>query len=436
MKGREKKLTRKLTALLTVSAVFCLTACSTGAPPKEDSPKADRAESEKSVDDSSMPDEIYDLTTEEITLKMWDADEGGKKEMLEYAAGEFTKLYPNITFTFENVNHSDASAKIALDAPAGVGPDVFCAASDHMGSLVGSGLVLENQYAENFKDNYYSAAINAASYEGKMYGYPISLETYVLFYNKELIDSPPQTWEEVIEIAKDFNDPADNKYAIVWEAGDAYYDYMFTAAEGNYLFGAEGKDAASHNLNSEASVKGLTYFQNLRKEILDVPAGDLTWEFCMSEFSEGKAAMYITGAWSETAFTEAGINYGVTTLPGLPECDEPATSFSGARVMFVSSYSDHPKEAQAFLDFLCSKEMIQKRYEDVGELPSRSDIEITDENDLAYVAQLEYSFAMPAIPEIGTFWASMGSAVKNIWDGTDVREELDNAASAMEAAVE
>ena len=65
-------------------------------------------------------------------------------------------------------------------------------------------------------------------------------------------------------------------------------------------------------------------------------------------FTEGKAAMIITGPWKIADFTTSGIDFGITTLPEFPGQGKPASSFSGIRLAFVSEFSENPEEAAKF----------------------------------------------------------------------------------------
>lgn len=366
-----------------------------------------------------------------VTLKVWESD-GPERQFMEWAAAEYTKANPNIQIVYEPVASPDARAKIELDGPAGVGADIFVAPHDHVGALVAGGHVLaasDTSYINSFVD----AAKVASSYEGKLYGYPLSIETYALFYNKDIIKNPPKTWDEVIDFAKTWNDKSQNRYALVWGVGNAYYSYMFMTAYGSQLFGPNGDDKSQHNINSPATVKGLQYFQSLRKQILDVPSADMTDDFCNSAFEQGTAPMVITGPWKISDFNKTVSNYGITTLPGFGD-GKPATSFSGVRIAFVSAYSDHPEEAEAFARFLTEKASLEKRFEITNQIPPRTDIKITDPLSNGILEQAEYAFPMPTISPMGTYWSAMASAYAGIWDGDDVVQDLDAAAAAMEAA--
>jgi len=367
-----------------------------------------------------------------VKLTVWETD-GPEKTYVQWAIKEYQKTHKNVQIKYEPVSSPDARAKIELDGPAGVGADVFVAPHDHIGALVNGGHVLEIEnpaYSKQFVD----AAQIGSQYKGKSYGYPLAIETYGLFYNKKLVpeNKVPKTWDDVVAFAKEFNGA--NKYACVWSVSDAYFGYMFMSAYGAKLFGPNGDDRAQHNINSAAAVKGLKYFQNLRKQILDVPSADMTGDFCNSSFVEGSAAMIITGPWKIADFQSAGVDFGITTLPAFPGQSTPSSSFSGIRLAFVSAYTDHPEEAAEFAEFLTSHDNLLKRFELTKQIPPRNDIKTNDVLSNGILAQTSYAFPMPTIPQMNTYWSAMGSAYGGIWDGDDVVTDLNNAAKAMESA--
>lgn len=368
--------------------------------------------------------------TEAVTLTVWEST-NGPDEFIKQAGEAYTKTHPNVTINFVNVELGDASGQIALDGPAGVGPDLFAAPHDKLGELVSGGHVLPTVDPESVKKEVLGACSTALTYNGKMYGYPISAETYALFYNKALIKEAdvPTTWDGLAAWAKSFNAANPGKYGFVMDVGNGYYTILFTTANGNRLFGPSGTDTNNTNINNADAVKGMQFFQSLRGS-LNVPSADLGTSTCDAAFQAGTAAMHITGLWNVKPFTDAGVDFGVAALPALPGDKTPSASFSGTRAMFVSAYTTHPEEAAAFAKFLISPEMQQLRFKITGALPS-----INTKVDSPYMAgflkQLDYAFPMPSIPAMGAYWDAMNNASKNIWDGADVKKELDACNDAI-----
>ena len=365
-----------------------------------------------------------------VTLTVWEST-NGPDEFIRKAGQAYTKTHPNVTIKYVNVELGDAVTQIALDGPAGVGPDLFAAPHDRLGSLVSGGHVLPTANASAIKSAVLDSCAKALTYNGKMYGYPVSAETYALFYNKKLINEKdvPKTWEELAAWSKNFNAKNPGKYGFVMDVGSGYYTIVFTTADGNRLFGPDGTDTNNTNINSDASIKGMKFFQSMRSA-LNVPAADLDTSTADAAFQSGSAAMHITGLWNVKPFEDAGIDFGVTTLPALPGDKNPCASFSGTRAMFVSAYTDYPDEANDFATFLLTAEMQKLRFDCTGTVPSIS-VKVSSPYLDGFMKQLQYAFPMPSIPEMGMYWEAMNNASKNIWDGADVKKELDACNAAI-----
>ncbi|MDU0348036.1 maltose ABC transporter substrate-binding protein [Actinomyces sp. MRS3W] len=370
-------------------------------------------------------------TSTQITLKVWESLLG-PDEFIKQAGEKFTEQYPNITIEFVNVELGDAATQIPLDGPAGNGPDVFAAPHDSLGDLVTGGHVLAVSDLETLQANVTESAITADTWtDGTVYGYPVAAETYAIFYNKELVDQVPTTLEEVIAFAKDFNAANSGKYGFVMDVGNFYYTFPFMTADGNRLFGEDGLDEASPNLNTEAAITGFTAFQGLR-DVLPVAASDLATDTVDGLFASGNAAMHVSGPWNVKNFRDKGIDFGVAPLFSLDGAADPATTFSGVRTMFVSAYTDHPVEAAAFAAFLTTPEMQQLRADITGMMGvSTTELTYSDESAAGFAAQMEYTFAMPKIARMARVWDALNAASANIWDGADVAQELDAAQTAV-----
>ena len=367
-----------------------------------------------------------------VELKIWESS-GPEKNFVMYAVREYKKIKPNVRIVYEPVESTAARSKIELDGPAGVGADIFVCPHDHIGALVAGGHILPVENAGEYMSNFYPMARTAATYNGIIYGYPLGAETYALFYNKDIIKEPPKTWEEIIAFAKKWNNKFENKYAIAWPVDDPYYAYMFLDSFGAPLFGPEGDNPKLHNLNTDQAVAGLTYMQSLKEKVLNVPAMDCSLDFVNTGFTTGNVPLAINGPWKIKEYKTLGINFGITTLPAFPGTNKPATSFSGIRLAFVSSYSQYPEEAMEFVKFLTSKEMLQKRLEITDQIPPRNDVLITDPYSKEIQEQLKYAKPMPTINQISGYWTSMGAVFSEVWDGEDVKKTLAPAIRNIEA---
>ena len=363
-----------------------------------------------------------------VNLVVWEST-NGPDQWIQKAGEAFTALHPNITIEYVNVELGDSSGQIALDGPAGIGPDLFAAPHDKLGELVSGGHVAQVPNPDEIKALVLGGCANAVTYDGVMYGYPTSSETYALYYNKDIVPTPPATWEELVKFCESYNAANPGKYGFMMDVTSAYYTILFTTSGANRLFGESGTDVTSTYLNSEEAIKGMTFFQSLRK-ILDAPSADLTTALCDAAFKDGTAAMHISGPWNITPFTEAKVNFGVAAIPALPGETTPPATFSGTRGMFISAYSEHQTEAAQFAQFLLTPEMQSLRFDITGAMPSTS-IKVESPYMEGFLAQMQYAFPMPSIPQMGKFWDATGAASQNIWNGSDVKTELDAANAAI-----
>jgi arabinogalactan oligomer/maltooligosaccharide transport system substrate-binding protein len=386
---------KKLLAPFLIAAIFCFSGC----------------EKKESVQGPVK-----------VELTVWEST-NGPDEFIKQAGEAYTGLHPNVTIKFINVELGDSVNQIALDGPANVGPDLFAAPHDRLGELVTNGHILPTANPVSIDAKLLGACLMATTYNGVQYGYPVSAETYALYYNKDLVNENevPKTWEAMLTYIKNFKVPG--KYAFVMDVGNAYYSILFTTKGENRLFGPSGTDTKNTNLNSPAAVSGMQFFQSIR-QILNVPASDINTSVADGAFQAGNAAMHISGPWNVMNFVNAGLNIGIAPLPSLPGETSPAASFSGTRVMFVSAYSNHPEEANDFGAFLMTPDMQQLRANITNTLPA-IDTPINNPYAAGFVEQLKYAFPMPSIPPMAKFWDAMNAASANIWNGADVKKELD-----------
>jgi len=373
---------------------------------------------------------------EGATIVVWES-QGAEGDFIKYAAQEFEKRY-GIKVKFEPVESTQTVNKLQQDGPAGVGADIIAAPHDQLGKMVAAGLIQPNHNPERFKKDFLEAAVQGITYEGEIYGYPIGIETYALFYNKDIIKQPPKTFEEIIEFAKKYNNPKEKKYALMWNVGDPYYSYSFLSAFGGYVFGNNGTNKDDIGLNNEGAIEGAKYFKSLRS-IYDVKQKDANYQFMSGQFENNKAAMIINGPWAVAGYKKAKVNFGVAPLPTMK--GKQPISFSGIRGLYLSSFTKYPNAAKLFLDFVTSDELLLKRFEMTGQIPPVKSLmdkpEIKDDPIVAgFMAQAQYSTPMPSIPQMSLVWEPLGAAFSAIWDGKmEPKEALDKAVQIIKDAI-
>jgi len=412
---------RKLiSVMMVVVLIVSMTGCKREIPIEEEDTVniTDAAKDETVVSENNPPAQPIALVPEEgAKLIFWTGD----SVFGEAVAKNFEAEY-GVPVAVEQVGLG-AIDKIALSGPAGTGADVFMSPHDSFQHGVASGLFLEldKSIVSNLNARVNEVGMKTVSYQGKIYGVPVSLETSCLFYNKDLVgDQPATTLEEIFEKAPAFNDPDNNIFYFLATIGDGYKIYPMLSAYGFSLFGADGLDQDNPGFDTEEFEKGLELVSRL-KEIMPINSIDLgNVSFLKSQFTEGKVAYEISGPWDITTFKESGVNFGVTTLPSFD--GKQLTPFAGVQSAHVSAFTKYPIAAQLFAEYLVSDESAGVMYETANKITTLKDVSMIkglseDKLIQAFVEQFANSYPMPAVSRISYYWSISAQTCQAVFDG-------------------
>jgi len=319
--------------------------------------------------------------------------------------------------------------------PAGEGPDVFLGAHDWVGELAANGVVAPLDLGSVASD-LFEVGVTAFSYGGEVYGFPYATEAIAMFYNADLVDSVPTTWEE----AKAACDTAGTEFCVGTPSNDAYHNHPFIASAGGYVFASTGGfDASDVGLDNAGAIASAEYLDGLVKNGTVYSAD---YGGAMSNFQEGRALFWMTGPWARG--DASAVNYGVGLIPQFD--GNAATPFVGVRGAMVSSFSNNQVLAQSFiLDFFATIEVQQAMYESDPRLPATKSlfavVEAADPIAASFAASASNGIPMPNIPEMGSVWGPMADALNVIREqayGTNEETgvTINNATDAVKLAAE
>ncbi|WP_239615120.1 sugar ABC transporter substrate-binding protein [Cohnella mopanensis] len=424
---------------LVLVMVFVLAACggkkdnNASSSPSASAPTASASAS--SSEEASAEEEY--LPEEGAKLVVWYS--ASEKALVDEAAKLFKEKY-GIDIEYQDVGPDKSIEKMITDGPAGVGADVFLAVHDRLGSAVQAGVVLPNDlHAEESIANNSEKSVEALSIDGQLYGYPMSVETTAVFYNKDLFadtnGEAPKDWNGVIEFAKKFNDTKAQKYAYMWEVGNGYWSWGFFGGYGGYVFGKDGTDPSDVGLNSPGSVEAAKFFSSL-KEILPIKAADIKADIKTSLFNEGKLAMNVSGPWQVGEFKKSVKNLGVMEYPILPN-GKPMMPFSGVKGFLVNANTKYPIASKLFAQLVSSEALQAKNFELFGSLPSNKNVAASpavsgDAFASVFLKQFDNSTPMPKIAEMAGFWGTHEAALSSLWnDGADAQKTMDDWAKKV-----
>ena len=387
---------------------------------------------------------------------------GGKKEDSSSAKNELTVYVDNgyksymeeAAKAFEkengvkiNIKTGDALGgldKLSLDNQSGKAPDVMMAPYDRVGGLGNDGQLAEVALNKDSKTDKTTESL--VTNGGKVYGAPAVIETLVLYYNKDLLQEAPKTFGELEELAKD------SKYDFAGEDGkntafladwtNFYYAYGLLSGNGGYVFGKNGTDPKDIGLNNQGAIDGIdyakTWYAKWPKGLQDTKGAA---NFIQTQFQEGKTAAIIDGPWKASSLKEAKVNYGVATIPTLPN-GKAYSAFGGGKAWVIPAGANNPEAAQKFVDFLTSTDQQKAFYDKTNEVPANTEareyaVGKNDELTTAVVKQFENAQPMPNISEMSTVWDPAATMLFDAVSGKkSSKDAADDAVKLIKETIE
>ena len=322
----------------------------------------------------------------------------------------------------------DLPLKFQQAAATGDGPDIVLWPHDRFGEWAQAGLISPVEPSDAVKASALESGWDAVSFGGQIWGYPVFVEAIALIYNKDLVPTPPATFEEIN------SDTAGGKTAIMWDYNNTYFTMPLLMANGGYAFqkNAEGNyDGKDTGVNNEGSIKGATALKNLI-DAGTMPKG-VDGGVVDASFAKGDVGIIINGPWSWANYEQAGINFGVAPLPSVE--GQPSKPFIGVGALAINAASPNKDLAKELIEnYLLTDEGVAA-WNANGMLGATANIkagESSSANVQATLANAAIGMPMPSNPEMGAFWSAMGPALSNITSGAqDVKPALDDAAKRI-----
>ncbi|MBU9710855.1 sugar ABC transporter substrate-binding protein [Evansella tamaricis] len=385
--------------------------------------------------DSTSEDTASDIPEKPDMLKMWVHDEDIQFQAYEELTALFTEEF-GIGVEMIPYSQSDQLDGLSLDGPQGLGPDLFYTPHDHMGNIHVQGLAAELELTPDQEARlaeYNQEAVLSFSFEGTQYGIPAVVETYVLFYNQDLVPEAPETMDELMDIAVNLTDG--DTYGFLIDGTNFYFTYPFLTGPGGYIFHQDADgifDTDDIGLATAGAVEGAGLIQSWFQDGL-LPVG-MDMDILNGLFMDGKAGMAVTGPWAIADYREA-IGDSLAIAP-LPTWDgNSLNSFSGNKGWLVNYYSENLYWATELALFLTNAENGERYFEIANELPAHSNVTINDEFMGPVLEQIQVAEPMPNVPEMALVWEPMADALNFISQGDDPQEVLDEAVEQIRANI-
>lgn len=268
-------------------------------------------------------------------------------------------------------------------------PDVMLLDVAWIGQIAASNWLepLEN-YSINRREYFASIIELADTYENHLIGLPLYIDGGLLYYRRDLLqkhgyENPPQTWDELRQMAKKImtaeREQNPNFWGHVWQG--AQYEGLicnalefFTSAGGGFFIGT-----ATPVIDQAANIEALRYMNELiHKQPISPPNTftDMKEEEVRMHFHNGNALFERNWpyAWGLHNAPDSPVHgkVGIAPLPGFTP-GKSASTLGGWHIV-MSRFSDRKEQAAKFIKYLTSTKVQKQLSLKLGWNPGRTDV--------------------------------------------------------------
>lgn len=368
-------------------------------------------------------------------LKVWGSQED--QEMYKKMIEEFQKENPEAAdWEIELAVVMGADAKTELLKDASAAADVFDFASDQVMELqAANALYRITKNKDEIVENNLDTAIQAASVDSELYGYPVASTTFLMFYDKSMY-----TEEEV----KNLNTMMEKQLPegvtnFSMDIDNGWYNSCFFQAAGCRLFGEDGTDPKSCDFNSE---KGLLAGNYLADLAANPKFANQDGAVLLKAFENRTLGATFTGGWdAELIKGYLGDDYGVTKLPEVTFEDGTTAqlaSMMNFNLTGVNAQTKYPAEAMLLAEWMTNSDTaLQMRYE-MRPVASTNNkmaetIAADTENEAlkALAEQAQLSVLQTSIPQVANFWSPAEAFGAGLMNQTITRDNMQESLDTM-----
>ena len=278
----------------------------------------------------------------------------------------------DVTIERESVPGKDLIQKVLQRSSSKTLPDVLMLDNPDVQEIAATGGLAPLSDFDVDTSGFAQGILDAATYDGEVYGLAPVVNTLGLFYNVDLFEQaglePPTTWDELKSTAKTLT--SGDQYGIAFSAIATY--------EGSWQFlpfmWTNGGDET--DLQSPENAEALQLWVDLvgsgsaSESVINWSQGDVK-----DQFVAGKAAMMVNGPWNIPALNETDVNWASVQVPVNKPGQTPVAPLGG-EVWTVPQTGDTAKQAKAaeFVECMAGDDIELSAAESRFTVPTRTDL--------------------------------------------------------------
>ena len=186
----KRRIPRAAMLLMVVLAlVSCVPAVAPQSGPEEAAPPSGP---EEAAPPPAKPEE------EEITLTFWTWFQGiHYEENLVHLISTFQEKYPNVEVKYESLTWQEGGQKISVALASGDPPDTMFMYFNPTNIDTGYIMPLDDAMTDEEKEDFGKPSLDAYTWKGKIYGFPVWKQLWNIGANKELLEEAGIDWKKI-----------------------------------------------------------------------------------------------------------------------------------------------------------------------------------------------------------------------------------------------
>lgn len=346
MKWNKKLMVTSAALILAAAAGLSLSACSNESSESSDGKVVIEYFNQKTEMVDTLEEIIEDFEAEnpDIDVQMTSVPSAGtvlKTRMLAGDAPDVINIYP------QNVDFKEW---------AGAGYFLDMTDASYLDNI-------KNDYEENY------------AVDGKIYSVPLSANVSGIYFNKtkfeELGLEVPETWEEFEALVEQIKDLGETPFAIAGSEGwtlNGYHQLSLITITGS---GDAANDYLRFSAVNSISADDEVLQEDMKR--LDLLANDgnqqTNWEGAsyndsVVAFATEEALMMPGGSWVLAAINQQEPDFEISTFAfPAEEAGEEVTVGAGDLALSISADTEHPEEAERFVEYMTTAAAMQKYYD-------------------------------------------------------------------------
>ncbi len=299
-------------------------------------------------------------------------------------------------------------------------------------------------------DRYPAAFARSAQFEGETLGFPLRAHPQLMFYRKDLISEPPQTWEDVVRVGKElkesnpdvaplalyFNNDGNRQNLFIWlnflwaAGADVFNDDWTPAWTSEEALQATEDYIALHTVHQVTNQNSVAFVEQDARQ----------------SFMQGNSAMIPVWWWAYSGFynpDSSTLTKDQVGFAGMPSYNGTTKTYAISMPFSISEYSQNQDAAWEFMKWLSNPDLdranaIEREVDGktiinnvVTHISSLQDPDVNAANDGIQAAawdSLKESDIMPQIPEWPEVGDILSAAIAEAAAGGDVRQLMMDAA--------